>query len=268
MYRLLFILLGFVLLPLSFLIASKMKAPEFTFPTPAGDSSFSALLKTNKIALIYFGNDSQQSWKALLELDALFSEYKYRESNLEVLAFIPGKKSDELEKLAEEHWLNISLVPDLNEKIAQSFNVKEYPAMAIVDSFGNIQIQGKVPSKNELRKKLNDYVDKPVVKAFCPVDKMWLVVTDKTPSVIYKGNRYYFCSSEDHDGRKMDQEFIQDPDRYVKEALLYIKNEKAIIQPKKTKTPVKYQCPMKDFPIQNKPGTCPNCRMLLQKIQN
>ena len=118
-----------------------------------------------------------------------------------------------------------------------------------------------------MRKKLNLYVDKPVVKAFCPVDKMWVVVTDKTPSVVYKGNRYYFCSSEDHGGRRMDQEFLNNPDRYEAEARLHLEQEKEKTKPARPGTDIQYECPMKDSPIQRKPGQCPKCGMLLQKIQ-
>ena len=42
----------------------------------------------------------------------------------------------------------------------------------------------------------SDRLDKPVVKALCPVCNMIVVINDKTPSHEYKGVRYYFCSPE------------------------------------------------------------------------
>lgn len=263
---LMMVLFVLALSPLPSLTASERKASDFSYITAEGSSTFFSLLKTNKVVLVYFGDDSAKSWEKLSDVNAVLSEYRYRGSNLEVLAIVPGKEPAKLEALADEHWLNFSLLPDLDGKIAKSFHVQKYPEMIIIDPFGIIQFQAEPLTQDALREKLNAYVDKPVAKAFCPVDKMWVVVTDKTPSVVYKGARYYFCNSEDHDGRRMDQEFLEDPDRYAKEARLHMEKEKTSARPAKSEGTVLFECPMKDSPAQNKPGTCSKCGMLLQKI--
>ena len=252
----------------SHLSAEHVKAPDFVFRNSEGDVTFSSLLKSNKIALIYFGDDSKKSWEQLSQMDALLGEFKYRGSNSELLVFIGGKTPSDLDNLEEEHWLNVGLLADQDGKITKSYGVRNHPTIVMVDPFGNIQYRTEVASQNTMREKLNAYVDKPVVNAFCPVDKMWVVVTDKTPSLVYKGNRYYFCTSEDHGGRRMDQEFLQDPDRYVAEARLHLEKEKTKTNPTPSETNVLYECPMKDSPAQKKPGQCPKCGMLLQKVQS
>jgi YHS domain-containing protein len=138
-----------------------------------------------------------------------------------------------------------------------------------VDPFGEIFFDGAPPAEDELRKLINARVDKSVVKAFCPVDKMWVVVTDKTPSVVHKGERFYFCMPEDHDGLRMDREFLQDPDRYAREAKAHLAKEAAKKKPSSDDSPPPaYLCPMKCVPAQNKPGRCPTCGMLLEKMED
>jgi peroxiredoxin/YHS domain-containing protein len=272
MSYLLSFLLFFSFLPAALWAAVGEKAPDFSFPKEGKSVTLSSLLKTNRVVLVYFGDDTAPSWKQLSNVNALLSEYQYRGSNLELLPIIPGKKPEELANLAEEHWLDAGLISDLDRKIAKSFKVDGYPWMAVVDPFGVVQFTGSKASEDELRTALNAVVDKPAVKAFCPVDKMWVVVSDKTPSVVYKGQRFYFCTPEDHDGRRMDREFLQDPERYAKEAKVHLaqENEKrksAAVQESDGGEPPLYQCPMKDAPLQNEPGRCPKCGMLLEKME-
>lgn len=46
--------------------------------------------------------------------------------------------------------------------------------------------------------------------AVCPVCKMRTLVTEKTPSYVYKGKTYYFMN-EEHKSI-----FVQDPERFLK----------------------------------------------------
>lgn len=264
-----FRLMSFLLLfsPQALLAGSARPAPDVPVQRGEEKTTLHALLKTNRVALVYLGDDTPKSWKALSALDTLNSEFQYRGANLELLPYVKGKGPKDIETLAEDHWLNVPLLPDPDGKVAAAFQAGALPRMALVDPFGDVFFEGAPPAENELRKLINSRVDKPVVKAFCPVDKMWVVVTDKTPSVVYKGERFYFCTPEDHDGCRMDQDFLQDPDRYAKEAKTHLAEEAAKAKPSSDDSrPPMYQCPMKDAPAQNKPGRCPKCGMLLEKV--
>ncbi len=246
-------------------------APNIPITMGEEKTSLSALLKTNKVVGIFLGQDDVKTWKTLSMLDALNSEFQYRGSNLVFLPYIVGKSSKEIDGLSEEHWLNLALMGDLAGDVVNTLNVRTFPQLVLIDPFGQVFFRGETPKEEELRKIINTRVDKPVVKAFCPVDKMWVVVTDKTPSVVYKKERFYFCTHEDHDGRRMDEEFLQDPERYAKESKA-IMTDKAAKSSATQKTGteadvVMYQCPMKDTPPQRKPGRCSKCGMLLEKLE-
>lgn len=247
------------------------RAPDISIFEGEQKSTLRTFLKTNKVAMVFLGEDSVKSWKALSVLDALFNEFQYRGSNLVFLPYVVGKSPEDIASLSEDHWLNVPLLGDPAGKIAGAFQVGPLPRVVLVDPLGQIFFEGAPPSENEMRKILNTRVDKPVVKAFCPVDKMWVVVTEKTPSVVYKGDRFYFCTPEDHDGRRMDREFLLDPDRYAKEAKAHVAEETVRKGASKDLSddsrPTVFQCPMMDAPAQNKPGRCLKCGMLLEKVE-
>jgi hypothetical protein len=245
--------------------------PNISITMGGENTTLPALLKTNKIVGLFLGQDDVKTWKTLSMLDALNSEFQYRGSNLVLLPYIVGKGPKDIDGLSEEHWLNLPLMGDPTGDVARAFNVGTFPQLILVDPFGQVFFKGVAPGEGDLRRIINDRVDKPVVKAFCPVDKMWVVVTDKTPSVVYKRERFYFCTPEDHDGRRMDEEFLQSPDCYAKEAKAMMAGESAKRNPTtKTETAADvatYQCPMKDIPPQRKPGRCTKCGMLLERIE-
>ncbi len=240
-------------------VAAAEKAPDFSVKRAAGEVNLYSLLKKNTVVMIFFGKDSSASWKKLSDVDALAAEYRYRGSGFELITLVAGKSPAELAALKESHWVNVDLFPDAGGKIARSFQVNDYPSVVIVDPFGAVQFLG-MATNNQLREKLNAFVDKPVEKAFCPVDKMWVVVTDKTPAAVYKNKRYYFCTPDDHGGQRMDQDFLKDPERY-----LSAQNPGAV-EPKQTqKPPLVYVCPMHSDVRQGAPGLCPKCGMELKK---
>jgi YHS domain-containing protein len=52
--------------------------------------------------------------------------------------------------------------------------------------------------------------DKTPKMAVCPICKMRVLVTEETPSYIYKGKNYYFMS-EEHKNL-----FVEDPERFLR----------------------------------------------------
>lgn len=268
-----FRLLAFLLIfsPQVLQAQEKRMAPDISIFDGEQQTTLRTFLKTNKVAMVFLGEDSVKSWKALSVLDALFNEFQYRGSNLVFLPYVVGKGPEDVASLSEDHWLNVPLLDDAAGKVASVFQADPLPRVVLVDPLGQIFFEGAPLSEDEMRKILNTCVDKPVVKAFCPVDKMWVVVTEKTPSLVYKGERFHFCTPEDHDGRRMDREFLLDPDRYAKEAKAHLAEE--TVRKRKSKEssndvrPTAYQCPMKDAPVQNKPGRCLKCGMLLEEVE-
>ncbi len=233
-----------------------------------------SLPHTPMVTLLYFGRDTVDSWKGLYALDILLNEFQYRGSNLKAFLFISQKTSAELSGLQQEHWLRTPLEPDVEDRMARAFGIQRFPTVVVVDAQGIVRFSAATFSPDALTAMINTYVDKPVFKAFCPVDKMWNIITDKTPTLVYKGVRYYFCDPAEHDGRRMDREFQEDPERYLQEAQVFRDNEgrrdwtarwrRAL--PGFQDIPSHFECPMKDSAPQQKPGRCARCGMLLEKV--
>lgn len=74
---------------------------------------------------------------------------------------------------------------------------------------------------------------------------------------------------DDHDGRRMDQEFLTDPERYLREARPHMEKENRGAKPSQA-PPAEgiYICPMHPEVRQSAPGKCPKCGMKLKKDQS
>ena len=125
----------------------------------------------------------------------------------------------EVESLKEEQWVGLELSPDENNRMGEALTVVPPPWFGIYGKgFGKDCIllrSGKTFEENELRETLNQFVDKPVIKALCPVCRMWIVINKDTRSVDYKGTQYYFCRPQEHSGVREDRLFKKDPERYL-----------------------------------------------------
>ncbi len=103
-------------------------------------------------------------------------------------------------------------------------------------------VKERRPGKSELGK-----------EAVCPVTGEKFKVTEKTPSVSYKGRVYYFCCGD------CVRSFSADPGKYAVKA--GPEGKKTAAQDKPGKAAL-YVCPMGHY-SSPKPGKCPKCGMKL-----
>ena len=106
---------------------------------------------------------------------------------------------------------------------------------------------------------------------------MWLALDERTPSAIYKGTTYYFCTDRATNGLPMKAVFLDDPERYIQESNTYLELiVEKVARDEKNPQPARFigdaqqvlfQCPMKCEPPQAKAGVCPKCAMVRQALR-
>ena len=183
------------------------------------DIQFYELLKSTEVGLIFLGDDGPDSLALLQTFDFLHEELNSSGSNMKIFTFFPGKDDEDLSDIKDRVMVGFDLLPDPYGKVARTFSkavgYHELPWWAIVRSEGLVAVGTGNVSLDDLRQNVNQFVDKPIVKAMCPVCGMMIVVGDKTPSYKYKDMHYYFCPPEDHQGIREDLKFIENPERYL-----------------------------------------------------
>ncbi len=89
-------------------------------------------------------------------------------------------------------------------------------------------------------------------EAICPVLGNEFTITESTPVVEYKGEKYYFCCPG------CDTEFMKNPEKYIKDTK---EESKSIDQGQPTKEVLYWTCSMHPEVRSDKEGNCPICGM-------
>jgi YHS domain-containing protein len=195
---------------------------------PAGFSheEFSQLVRGDQIGLVLIADNEAESGKMLAVLDRLKQDLPESETSIKILAIFPGRTEAETEALREELWLDFELQPDPERKLEKAFSWAfgglPLPWTAMIDADGLLGQSSGSLNVEELRAGLEVHAGRALARALCPVCLMWVQASEKTPSLLYQGTRYYFCSPEDHGGVREDLTFLEDPERYIDQAQTYL----------------------------------------------
>ncbi|MDP2984017.1 MAG: FAD-dependent oxidoreductase [Candidatus Latescibacter sp.] len=113
-----------------------------------------------KPVLIAFVDTSAISMKKLSSLAEIFDYYKYTE--LEIIPILVGESQESASKYQTDQWLTYTLYGDSERKVAQLYDIKEFPQVVILGNDHIIRYIEGYGTDEELRAQLLKYMNEKV----------------------------------------------------------------------------------------------------------
>jgi peroxiredoxin len=109
-------------------------APDLLYPTSGGTRLALRRLRGRPVTLLFWKSWSRACIREILRLQSRREE----EGERVILAIVSGEDPGRLPRLAEEHGLSLTLVPDPQGRIARRYGISCWPTSVFVDPEGRV----------------------------------------------------------------------------------------------------------------------------------